>query len=240
MYQHVNETCLFLFYLQLRRLVYSNHHKPAASRASHRWYTGPFYFGNVKAIVDWHPSNVSRLFPSAGPSPNRTLTAFQAALGLPLQLYVPFWSDAFDPNHVYNMTESTQFARTKLVTPKDSARFFTDWFALGSTLSGGARNFAAFEIDFLHDNFAGSASMFESVTAADEWYAGMADAALAQGLVIQYCLPSATDLLQSLVYPAVVQARASADYVNTVDNVVQLGGSSLLMGATGVAPSKVR
>jgi GNAT superfamily N-acetyltransferase len=36
----------------------------------------------------------------------------------------------------------------------------------------------------------------------------------------------------------VVQARASADYVNKVENPYSLGGSSLLMGATRVAPSK--
>lgn len=87
-------------------------------------------------------------------------------------------------------------------------------------------------------NFQGSASMFESVTSADEWYGGMARAALERGIAIQYCLPSATDMLQSLFYPAVVQARASADYVNTRDNPYSLGGSSLLMGATLMAPSK--
>ena len=199
------------------------------------WYTGPFYFGNVKAIVDWHPSNTSRLFPS---SSDGTLAAFQRALGLPLQLYSPFWSDQFDPELKYNMTESTVFKGTKLVTPKDSYRFFSDWFDLGAKLSGGAKNFAAFEIDFLDSNFEGSASMFESTDAADMWYEGLARAALERSVAIQYCLPSATDMLQSLAYPAVVQARASGDYVNVVENPYQLGGSSLLMGATLMAPSK--
>ena len=50
--------------------------------------------------------------------------------------------------------------------------------------------------------------------------------------------PSATDMLVSLPYPSVVQARASGDYVSTEANVGQLGGSSLLMGAVGIAPSK--
>ena len=96
----------------------------------------------------------------------------------------------------------------------------------------------AYEVDFLLSNFQGSASMFESVYAADTWYAGMADAALARGIVIQYCLASATDVLQALSLPAVVQARASGDYVNKAANPGALGGSSLLMGALAVAPSK--
>jgi hypothetical protein len=146
------------------------------------WYQGRFYFGNVKVIEDWHASNSSRLFPNG----TGLLADFQARLGLPLQLYAPFWSsDKFDVNHVYNMTESTVFSGTKLVTPNDSARFFSDWFDLGATLTGGAKNFVAFEIDFLDSNFQGSASMFESVFAADQWYAGMADAAFERGLVIQ-------------------------------------------------------
>ena len=136
----------------------------------------------------------------------------------------------------YNMTESTVFGGTKLPTPSDSYAFFRDWFALGRNITNG--RFTAFEIDFLESNFKGSASMFETVHSADEWYGGMAQAALEAGVVIQYCLPSATDILQSLRYPSVVQARASDDYVNTVLNPQEFGSSSLLMGALAVAPSK--
>ena len=209
-------------------------HRPP--RQTDWWYNGRFYFGNVKVVEDWHASNSSRLFPGGG----GLLANFQQALGLPLQLYTPFWSsDKFDPPpHKYNMTESTVFKGTKLVTPADSYRFFSDQFDLGAQHTGGRENFAAYEIDFLDSNFAGSASMFETVASADEWYAGMADAALERGLVIQYCLPSSTDMLQSLRHPAVVQARASADYVNVDDNPRGLGGTSLLMGALAMAPSK--
>ena len=124
----------------------------------------------MKVIEDWHADNATRLFPSGG----GLLAGFQKGLGLPLQLYAPFWSsDKFDVNHVYNMTESTAFKGTKLVTPNDSYRFFQDWFDLGAEIAGGRANFVAFEIDFLDSNFQGSASMFESVYAADKWYAGM-------------------------------------------------------------------
>lgn len=49
--------------------------------------------------------------------------------------------------------------------------------------------------------------MFEDVNSADMWYAGMADAALEHGIAIQYCLPSATDMMVSLTFPAVVQVN---------------------------------
>jgi len=88
------------------------------------------------------------------------------------------------------------------------------------------------------DNFRGSASFFADVDAADRWYDGMAAAALERGIAIQYCLPSATDILQALTLPAVVQARASDDYVSVVNNTYQIGGSALLMGALAIAPSK--
>lgn len=47
--------------------------------------------------------------------------------------------------------------------------------------------------------------MFESVYAAELWYAGMADAAFERSITLQYCLPSATDIMVALQYPAVVQ-----------------------------------
>ena len=135
------------------------------------------------------------------------------------------------------MTESTVINGTKLVTPNDSYKFFSDVFDDGAKQTNG--RFATYEIDFLDSNFAGSASMFDDVDAADRWYQGMADAALERNIAIQYCLPSATDMLVSLRLPAVVQARASSDYaeLDTL-NVAQLGGSSLLMGAVSIAPSK--
>ena len=134
------------------------------------------------------------------------------------------------------MTESTVFKGTKLVVPADSYAFFSDLFDLGNAQTNGRMK--AYEIDFLDSNFQGSASMFESVHSADQWYGGMARAALERGIAIQYCLPSATDMLQALALPAVVQARASNDYVNKIDNPFTLGGASLLMGAVRIAPSK--
>ena len=81
-------------------------------------------------------------------------------------------------------------------------------------------------------------------TAAERWYSGMAKAALERNISIQYCLPSATDMLAALSFPAVVQARASGDYareegnIDPDGNVVTLGGASLLLGAASLLESE--
>lgn len=202
------------------------------------WYQGKFFFGNVKAVTDWHASNSTGLFPSG-------LPAFASALDLPLQLYTPFWWDDFwslPPWNQYKTFKSTQFHGTSLVAPEDSYNFFARFFDLGKSMTKG--RFSTYEIDFLDANFKGCADCFLDVNAADKWYSGMADAALERNISIQYCLPSATDMLASLALPAVVQARASGDYARPEGdmkpwgNVVTLGGASLLMGATKMAPSK--
>ena len=191
------------------------------------WYIGKFYSGNVKSVTNWTASPAQRLFPNG-------LANFADTLDLPLQLYTPFWAD--DYATIYNMTESTVFGGTKLVTPEDSYAFFSDMFDLGQEQTN--HRFVTYEIDFLDLNFAGSADMFSTVYAADQWYHGMANAALERQITIQYCLPSATDILESLSLPAVVQARASDDYVQVSANAFEIGGSALFMGALHIAPSK--
>ena len=197
------------------------------------WYSGRFFFGNVKAVSDWHASNSSGLFP-------RGLPAFARRLGLPLQLYTPFFDDRFATPH--RTFESSSFGGTKLPVPDDSYAFFADLFDLGVEMTGG--RFEIYEIDFLDANFAGCVACFADTTAAERWYRGMAEAALERNISIQYCLPSATDMLAALSFPAVVQARASGDYareegnMDPDGNVVTLGGASLLLGATAIAPSK--
>lgn len=91
------------------------------------------------------------------------------------------------------MSESTSFKGTKVVVPNDAAGFFADLFDLGLNMTNG--RFSTYEIDFLDSNFKGCASCFEDVDAADRWYKGLGDAAFARNITVQYCLPSATDML---------------------------------------------
>ena len=172
--------------------------------------------------MDWHAANGSGLLFPGG------LPAFADKLALPLQLYTPFFNDAYQTKA--RTFESTSFHKQKLPVPDDSRLFFDELFDLGLKLTNG--RFNTYEIDFLHDNFRGCAGCFEDVGAADRWYRGMADSALERNISIQYCLPSATDMLAALTLPAVVQARASGDYARPEGtttpwgNVVTLGGAS--------------
>jgi hypothetical protein len=102
------------------------------------WYQGPFYFGNVRSVVNWTADPDPRLFPHG-------LRAFADAVDLPLQLYTPFWDESYPSP--YNMTPSTVFPHTKLVVPGQSYPFFRDLFALGQQQTGG--RFSTYEIDFL-------------------------------------------------------------------------------------------
>ena len=54
---------------------------------------------------------------------------------------------------------------------------------------------------------------------AQLWYSGMADAAAARNVTVQYCLGDPSDLLVSLTFPAVSNARASFDYCDTARNI---------------------
>lgn len=92
--------------------------------------------GNVRSVVNWTADAEPRLFPHG-------LPAFADNLGLTLQLYTPFWADAYESP--FNMTESTVFKGTKLVVPEQSYAFFANYFDFGIAQTNG--RFQIFEID---------------------------------------------------------------------------------------------
>eukprot|EP01051_Picozoa_sp_SAG22_P000177 SAG22_NODE_3_length_48349_cov_158.681180_38_plen_467_part_00 len=155
-------------------------------------------------------------------------------------LYTPFWCANYEnPGH-FNMTTAPKhapLAGTKIVTPEDSRRFFDAIMEQGMQLTNG--HLTAYEIDFLAWNF--QSMLGVSITEPSQaqlWYQGMADAAAARNVTIQYCLGNPSDVLLSLAFPAVSNARASFDYCDTARNTREMAGSSLLMGALKMAPSK--
>jgi len=66
---------------------------------------------------------------------------------------------------------------------------------------------------------------------------GQAQAALEAKLPVQYCMALPADILQSVEFPAVTNARASEDYGAGGGNW-NIGGSSLLLSALGLRGSK--
>ena len=77
---------------------------------------------------------------------------------------------------------------------------------------------------------------FESATNATTWQQGMAGAALARNLTVQWCYATPTDVLASLEMPAVTNFRVSFDFC--YGRSWDIGTSSLLVWALGAFPSK--
>jgi hypothetical protein len=169
------------------------------------------------------------------------LTSFQKALGLPLQLYVPYFCPSnpyFGNGSQWNSTpsdpslpECNGFAFEN-VQPSQSKAFY-DWFmAKGIDHAG----MVSFESDFMNQNYNCVPEFVQHATAAETWQQGMARAALERNVTIQWCYASPTDILASLDMPAVTNFRVSFDFC--YGRSWDIGESSLLVWALGAVPSK--
>ena len=117
------------------------------------------------------------------------------------------------------------------VVPEQSRQFYEGLFAQGK-----AQKQVAFEIDYL-SRYASIITQRSSLTGASQWLKGMADAAAAAHLPIQYCMQYPRHILESALHPAVTQARASTDYDSPL-NFFDYGHIALLNVALDLAPSK--
>ena len=169
--------------------------------------------------------------------------AFQKALGIPLQLYAPYFcpnsTRYFQPDTPWksvasnpNLPGCSGFA-FETVRASDSKAFF-EWFLDKGIENGGM---ASFESDFMDQNVNCVDDFVENpIHGADEFLEGMAGAALERNLPIQWCYASPNVVLASLNFPAVTNFRVSFDYC--YGRSYEIGESSLLVWAVGAAPSK--
>jgi len=168
------------------------------------------------------------------------IDAFQRALGIPLQLYAPYFcpeNSYFGNNSKWDFVISDEslpgcnrFAFQSVSA--DQSRDFYGWF-LDKGLKVGM---ASFEPDFMNQNFNCVPNFVQSATNADKWLSGMADAALDRNISVQWCYATPSDLLASLDMPAVTNFRVSFDFCYGAS--WDIGESSLLVWALGAAPSK--
>jgi hypothetical protein len=170
-------------------------------------------------------------------------TVFQKALGIPLQLYAPYFcpnsTRYFQPDTPWksvasnpNLPGCSGFA-FETVRASDSKDFF-EWFLDKGIENGGM---ASFESDFMNQNVNCVDDFVENpIHGADEFLEGMAGAALGRKLPIQWCYASPNVVLASLNFPAVTNFRVSFDYC--YGRSYEIGESSLLVWAVGAAPSK--
>lgn len=170
------------------------------------------------------------------------LGAFQKAIGIPLQLYAPY----FCPNTSYfgNVTIGNWTAVNSDVSlpgcdgfefksvSADESKDFYGWF-LDKGLNVGMKSF---EPDFMNENFNCVPDFIKSATKSDKWLFGMAEAALERKIPLQWCYATPSDILASINMPAVTNFRVSFDFC--YGRSWDIGESSLLVWALGAAPSK--
>ena len=172
---------------------------------------------------------------------------FQQALGIPLQLYAPYFcpTTSYFKNNKNTSQSSSNWTSVmsdpslpgckgftfKNVAPQESRGFY-DWF-LDKGLRAGM---TSFESDFMNQNFNCIPDFIQSASNADTWLSGMANAALARNVSIQWCYATPSDVLASLDFPAVTNFRVSFDFC--YGRSWDIGESSLLVWALGAAPSK--
>jgi hypothetical protein len=167
------------------------------------------------------------------------LGRFQRALGIPLQLYAPYFcpgSPYFNGTNWTAVLSDTSLPdcgdfRFQDVEPAQSRAFY-DWFFD----KGMAVGMTSFEPDFMNENFNCVPEFIRSATAVMTWQHGMASAAQARGISVQWCYATPMDVLAAVDMPAVTNFRVSFDFC--YGNSWRIGVSSLLVWALGAAPSK--
>ncbi|KAL3909493.1 MAG: hypothetical protein SGILL_008068, partial [Bacillariaceae sp.] len=170
------------------------------------------------------------------------LKDLQKALGVPLQLYSPY----FCPNSTYFGSNTRHNWRSVSSNPdlpgcsgfafetasaSESKDFFSWYMAKG--ISAGMQSF---ESDFMNQNINCVQEFIESATATDDYLYGMADAAQGHKIPVQWCYASPNEVFSSLDMPSVTNFRVSFDFC--YGKSYDIGESSLLVWALGGRPSK--
>jgi len=119
------------------------------------------------------------------------------------------------------------------VAGASSRAFYDDLFARLA-----AQGMSSFTQDFLDFQGLLFPAFLQDAAGNAPWMAGQADAALAAGVAVQYCMALPADILQSSLHPAVTNARASDDYGVGSMSSWRIAGSSLLLSALGMRASK--
>jgi hypothetical protein len=138
------------------------------------------------------------------------MKAFQEALGLPLQLYAPY----FCATSTYPQNFSMVRSDTSLpgcgdmdfwdAAPEASRLFYDFLFDLGQSYG-----MTMFEPDFLNQNHNCQPRFISEIGAAEGFFGGQASAALDRGIPIQWCFCTPYLLMWTLNAPAVTNFRVS-------------------------------
>eukprot|EP00043_Microstomoeca_roanoka_P011144 m.105214 g.105214 ORF g.105214 m.105214 type:complete len:897 (+) comp15104_c1_seq7:127-2817(+) len=159
--------------------------------------------------------------------------------GEPLLLYSSYFCpDSADYYPDFNFTFVASqyfdvgFARG-VISHIDASESYDFYLTLMSNYSS---VMSSFEVDFMDFNYLTFTDFTEQVGVFDTWAAGMADAAFELRLPIQYCMALPNEILNSVKYPAVTNARASEDNFPSNEDRWQIAYTSLFYAAVDVKP----
>ena len=191
------------------------------------WWVNNDYRGAPwrHCMYDWQP--ITSYFPKG-------LAWLANATGAGMMPYANYLCEnsTYATSGDWNMMDGNPGAHGN-VYPNESKAFWTQRF------TDAKKNFgmSAFWNDHMSENMD---EYRETTTVPGEmrrWMKGQADAALASGTPIMYCMEKASQMVQSVEFPAVTTGRASSDYHPPSGNWF-LGPESLLLGVLGKAASK--
>ena len=119
------------------------------------------------------------------------------------------------------------------IAGQNSSAFYSSLFTRLSqySLTGFTQDF----LDFHHLLFP---DFLEDPTGNDLWQAGQAQAALDVRMPVQYCMAEPADLLNSVRFNAVTNARSSDDYGAGSGSSWRIASTSLLLSSVGLRASK--
>ena len=138
------------------------------------------------------------------------MKAFQEALGLPLQLYAPYFcaTSAYPSNFSMVRSDTSLPGCGDMdfwdAAPESSRLFYDYLFDLGQSYG-----MTLFEPDFLDANHNCQPRFISEVGAAEGFFGGQASAALDRGIPIQWCFCTPYLLMWTLTAPAVTNFRVS-------------------------------
>jgi hypothetical protein len=167
------------------------------------------------------------------------LKALSARLGTPLILYNGPQCDNTTYGAAWPLVMGLPYnagwaqGRLSQVAAGSSRAFYAQLFA--GLQAVGMATFTQDFLDFHNWNFVAWAT---NETGNFEWLRGQADAALAAGVPVQYCMALPSDILASVAFGAVTNARASQDYYAGSTTSADIAKQSLLLSALGLRASK--
>ena len=107
----------------------------------------------------------------------------------------------------------------------------------------------SYETDFMSDHLLPTPALASAAGGLETYHTGLAKAGAARGVPMQWCMPTAAQVLTTVDKPAVTNGRASVDFacegpLNTTEGDAHwtpgymMGIPSLLFWAVGLPPSK--